>query len=95
MYSSKRFQLHIRGLLGLDGQRKMGNPGGQGLQHVPGSKHQTVSEYIIVFPEREYVERCFSKNRKYGASDIFDWNEIFRLRILDLEINLKEKFEKE
>lgn len=54
-----------------------------------------VKEYIIVFPDREYVERYSLKNRSYGAPDIFNWNEVLNLDSLEMEINLWEVFEKE
>ena len=54
-----------------------------------------VKEYIIVFPDREYVERYSLKNRSYGAPDIFNWNEVLNLYSLEMEINLCEVFEKE
>jgi Uma2 family endonuclease len=33
-----------------------------------------VKEYILVFPEREYVERYCLKKGKYGSPEIFNWD---------------------
>lgn len=54
-----------------------------------------VKEYIIVFPEREYVERYCLKENKYGSSEIFNWDEVLNLSTFEIEINLCEIFEKE
>ena len=54
-----------------------------------------VKEYIIVFPEREYLERYVLRNKKYSAPEIFNWNETLKLRTFPMEINLWEVFEKE
>ena len=54
-----------------------------------------VKEYIIVFPEREYVERYFLERGKYGAPDIFNWDEELKLKIFDMVIPLWDVFEKE
>ena len=54
-----------------------------------------VREYIIVFPEREYVERYFLEGGKYGAPEIFNWDEELKLKTFDLVIPLWEVFEKE
>ncbi len=54
-----------------------------------------VKEYMIVFPEREYVERYCMKNDRYGAPEIFNWDEALKLCFFSIEINLWEIFEKE
>ena len=54
-----------------------------------------VKEYIIVFPEREYLERYFLENKKYLSPEIFNWDEKFKLKIFDIKFNLWEIFEKE
>ena len=54
-----------------------------------------VKEYILVFPEREYVERYCLKKGKYGSPEIVNWDEILKLTVFEFEINLWEIFEKE
>ncbi len=54
-----------------------------------------VKEYIIVFPDLEIVERYVLENSRYGAPERFNWDEVLRLKIFDVEINLWEVFEKE
>jgi Uma2 family endonuclease len=54
-----------------------------------------VKEYIIVFPDREYVERYCLKDNQYSAPDIFNWDEILKLCAFEIEINLWDIFEKE
>jgi Uma2 family endonuclease len=54
-----------------------------------------LKEYILVFPEREYVERYCLEKGKYGSPEIFNWDEILNLTVFDFEINLWEIFEKE
>jgi len=54
-----------------------------------------VKEYIIVFPEREYLERYVLRSKKYSAPEIFNWDETLKLRTFPMEINLWEVFEKE
>jgi Uma2 family endonuclease len=54
-----------------------------------------VKEYIIIFPEREYLERYILENNKYGAPGIFNWDETLKLKTFDIEIDLWEIFEKE
>ncbi len=54
-----------------------------------------VKEYIIVFPDREYVERYCLRENKYGVSEIFNWDEVLSLCSFEIEINLREIFEKE
>jgi len=53
-----------------------------------------VKEYLIVFPEREYVEQYVLEAGKYGAPEIFNWDEVLKLRIFPNEIKLAEIFEK-
>ncbi len=57
-------------------------------------EHFGVKEYIIVFPEREYLERYTLENNKYGAPEVFNWNEVLKLKIFEIEMNLWEVFEK-
>lgn len=54
-----------------------------------------VKEYVIVYPDREYVERFLLTNGKYGASEILNYNEILKLRTFEIGINLWEVFDKE
>ena len=54
-----------------------------------------VKEYILVFPEREYLERYCLKKGKYGSPEIFNWDEILKLTVFEFKINLWEIFEKE
>jgi len=53
-----------------------------------------VKEYIIVFPEREYVERYQLRDGTYGTAEIFNWDEILPLAQINLLINLWEIFDK-
>lgn len=54
-----------------------------------------VKEYLIVFPEREYVERYVLEEGQYGSPEIFNWDEHLRLSIFPIEVKLAEIFEKE
>ena len=54
-----------------------------------------VKEYIIVYPEREYIERYVLKRGKYGSPEIFNWDETLKLKTFDIEIPLWKVFEKE
>ncbi len=54
-----------------------------------------VAEYILVFPERNYVERYLLQEGKYGAPEIVNWDETIRVVTFDMEIHLWEIFEKE
>jgi len=54
-----------------------------------------VKEYIIIFPEREYAERYCLRDSRYGAPEIFNWDEVLKLCFFETEINLREIFEKE
>jgi Uma2 family endonuclease len=53
-----------------------------------------VKEYIIVYPERDYLERYLLSNNKFLFPEIFNWDEIFKFKTFDIEINLWEIFEK-
>ena len=54
-----------------------------------------VGEYILVFPEREYIERYLLDKGKYGSPEIFNWDEELKLATFDTSINLRDVFEKE
>ncbi len=54
-----------------------------------------VKEYLIVFPERAYVERYVLEERQYDSPEIFNWDEPLNLSILPIEVKLHEIFEKE
>ena len=54
-----------------------------------------IKEYILVNPDREYVERYVMENDKYSAPEIFNWDERLKLTTFDMELNLWEIFEKE
>jgi len=54
-----------------------------------------VAEYILVFPEREYVERYLLEGGKYGAPEIVNWDETIKVVTLGMEVKLWEIFEKE
>jgi len=54
-----------------------------------------VKEYLIVFPEREYVERYVLEEGRYRSPEIFNWDERLRLSIFPIEVKLAEIFEKE
>ena len=53
-----------------------------------------VREYIIIFPEREYLERYILKRGKYSAPEIFNWDEEFKFNVFNIKIKLWEIFEK-
>ena len=53
-----------------------------------------VKEDIIVFPEREYVERYCLRDDRFGVPEIFNWDEVLRLCFFEIEINLREIFDK-
>ncbi len=53
-----------------------------------------VREYVVVFPEREYVERYLLTDGRYAFPEIFTWEETLRLNVVDVEIALWEIFEK-
>jgi Uma2 family endonuclease len=52
-----------------------------------------VKEYILVSPEREYVERYCLKEGKYVGPEIFNWDEVLKLTLFEFDINLWEIFE--
>lgn len=55
-----------------------------------------VGEYLIVFPEREYLERYSLIDSNYGSPEIFNWNETLpMITFPDFTINLWEIFEKD
>jgi len=54
-----------------------------------------VKEYLIAFPEREYVERYVLKAGQYGSPEIFTWDERLTLTLFPMEVILSEIFEKE
>ncbi len=54
-----------------------------------------VKEYIIIFAEREYLERYVLRNRRYGPPEIYNWDETLKLRTFRMELKLWEVFEKQ
>ena len=55
-----------------------------------------VREYILVYPDAEIVERFILSSGRYGAPDIFNWDEPFvSLAFPDMSVNLWEIFDKE
>jgi len=54
-----------------------------------------VKEYLIVYPEDELVERFIIKDDRYGAPDIFNWDETVKIESLGLDVHLWEIFKKE
>jgi Uma2 family endonuclease len=54
-----------------------------------------VREYIVAFPEREYVERYLLAEDRFSQPEIFTWEETLRLVAVDVEIPLWEIFEKQ
>ncbi len=54
-----------------------------------------VKEYIIVYPDREYIERFILDNKGYGAPEMFNWDESLKFHSLDITVNLWEIFERE
>jgi Uma2 family endonuclease len=55
-----------------------------------------VREYILVDPANEVAERYALVDGKYGAEEVFGWDESMSLLLFpDLELNLWEIFEKE
>ena len=54
-----------------------------------------VKEYIIVFPEREYLERYLLKSKRYSAPEIFNWDEVLKIKTFRMELKLWEVFEKQ
>jgi len=54
-----------------------------------------VREYIIVFPEREYLERYSLIDSTYSPPEIFNWDEVLPIITFpEFTINLWEIFEK-
>ena len=53
-----------------------------------------VKEYLIVYPEDELVERVALEDERYGAPDIFNWDEAIKIESLGLDVPLWEIFEK-
>lgn len=54
-----------------------------------------VKEYIIIYPDLEIAEKYILKSKKYGAPEIFNWDEELKLHSFDIAIELWEVFEKE
>lgn len=54
-----------------------------------------VKEYIVIYPEREYIERFILDNKHYCPPEMFNWDEVLNLHGFDIAINLWEIFEKE
>ena len=54
-----------------------------------------IKEYILVYPDRDYVERYGLDEGKYGVPEIYNWDEILPISIFELDIHLWEIFEKE
>lgn len=53
-----------------------------------------VKEYVIVFPEREYVERYALNESAYGPAEIFNWDETLSLASFPITLDLAEVFER-
>ena len=54
-----------------------------------------VKEYMLVYPEDELVERFILRDDKYGAPDVFNWDETVKIETLSLDVHLWEVFAKE
>jgi len=54
-----------------------------------------VKEYLIVYPDEELVERFLIENDKYGAPEVFNWDETMRIESLGLDVDLWGIFERE
>ncbi|MBU0567747.1 Uma2 family endonuclease [bacterium] len=54
-----------------------------------------VSEYILVYPEGEYIERFHLDQGNYNKGEIFNWDEEVELYSVRLKVRLAEIFEKE
>jgi len=50
---------------------------------------------MIVYPEDELVERFILRDDKYGAPDVFNWDETVKIETLSLDVHLWEVFAKE
>ncbi len=53
-----------------------------------------VGEYLIVFPDSEYVERYLLESGKYGPPELFNWNESVPIALFPVEIILADIFER-
>ena len=53
-----------------------------------------VIEYVLVFMDLEIVERYVLEKDRYGAPDVFNWDETMKLKSIEVEVNLREIFEK-
>lgn len=53
-----------------------------------------VEEYLIVFPEREYVEYYLLVDGRFQGPELFNWDESLRLRGRGIALDLWEIFEK-
>jgi len=51
-----------------------------------------VKEYIILYPEDELAELFSLNNDKYGAPEVFNWDETMRTESLELDLHLWEIF---
>lgn len=59
-------------------------------------EHFGVTEYLIVDPVAETLDRYLLIDGRYGSPEIFDWSEPLTLQLFpDLTLNLWEVFEKE
>jgi Uma2 family endonuclease len=54
-----------------------------------------VREYVIVFPEPEYLEKYVLKKDAYGTPEIVNWDEVLLFAAFDIRLNLWEIFERE
>jgi len=54
-----------------------------------------VKEYIIIYLEKEYVERFCLREGKFNPAEIFNWDETVELYSLEIEVRQQEIFEKE
>ena len=54
-----------------------------------------VREYVIVFPEREYLEKYVLKEGAYGPPEIFNWDEVLVFAAFEIQLHLWEIFERE
>ncbi len=53
-----------------------------------------IKEYVIVFPEKEYIERYALVDNKYSAPEIFNWDDEFMLYAFEIKMNMWEIFER-
>ncbi len=54
-----------------------------------------VREYILVYPDLENLERYILQDGRYGRAEIFNHDEPFDLKTLEISMNLWEIFERE